>query len=251
MNCNNLVTIYLEYLNYSESYVIIESFDVHSISKAIGKKLDIVEKELKKLKVNISSLKDFGKDLFKILMKYYDQGKSPKDTADLLKDEISSKLKAIVEKSDIDLTIGGKVSRSLISFLMIVVINTVLMGLFIPFGPTVALILTGVTIAPLVEESLKTYFIKMNMPYFGTSIVFGLELIMYVVQLTLGGMIVPMSILLRIPSYLMHFFTTFIQKHIRESGTILQDRNKIAWFAAVLIHCFFNSIMIVGGLMIS
>lgn len=240
---NQTVDLYLSYLNESDTYIVTESINIDSIKNLFSKKLQHVEKELRKYKVDIDNLKEFGKDLSNRLERLYKQDVSPQEAADILVPDIKTKLKSIAIRAGLVKIVGKNLLLPFLMFFVVLIINTCGMALLVPIvGPQLAFAIAAITVGPIVEETLKTFYIKMKIPYSGTAVTFGLEFLMYAARILVAGGSLDMVLLLRIPGLILHFFTTYLQKHIREKGKYLDhgDYNKLAWFTAVFVHMAYN-----------
>ena len=140
-----------------------------------------------------------------------------------------------------DLKLGQKIAIAFVAFIIVLVVQAILSVILILLIRDAKLVVTiiAVAMAPLVEESLKSYFIAKGMPWIGTGIVFGIEAVMYVFKMMIAGMTVGRVLLVRAIGLLMHFGTTAIQKKFTEA-----DHAFAGWILAVCIHATFNIVAI-------
>jgi len=258
----NSYVVYLESLerfNLSAEQMLQEkiSFDVlqkrHEDFMKKGKKL------LKDNGISVKELEAKGKALGSKIKKHYDDGKTPKETSKFFLNELNKtvskaakpvvmKMKAMGDDAE-QLNIFAKIALAVVIFILMIIVHTMLLiPLALIFTPQVAGILSIVVIAPFVEEATKAYFVASNMPWTGTSVVFGIEFVMYVMNIMAAGGTIGAAIVTRGAALMMHFATTYIQNILRKKGEKESDPSKYAfagWVAGVAIHLTWNSLAIV------
>jgi hypothetical protein len=224
-----------------------EAIDLKKLKDLMPKKLQLIEKALSRYKIGINGLKNKAKAESKNLKKEFDSGKSPEDVSKIITKRASQAISQSLNKSKdklMGLNLTEKILISLVAFLVIVYINTLLVSVLTlsGVGPDIAHKVLSIVIAPMVEEAAKTFFIERGLPWVGTAVVFGLEYIQYTIQLIFKGpAVIGRMMIVRLSSLLLHFTTTFIQKKIIEKG----EENKkdylfTAWIAGVAVHSMWN-----------
>jgi hypothetical protein len=248
---STIVNEYLNLLQLSENEIIIESINVHKILDWTKEKLHFIETELRKYHIDVNGLKNFGKILAKKFNELYEKGKSPEEASNILKSLIVNKVKDELKKVS-RMGVAKGILVSIAVFILLIIVNTQMFVMCtLILGPYIGLAITAIIIGPITEETVKKYFIEQKRPYLGTGIVFGLEFLNYVVGMLLTGKISLISaILTRIPAYIMHFLSTYIQKKIGETGdsqfpSDIEHRKKIAWATAVIFHSLFNTVAVI------
>lgn len=251
---------YLEFLEFSrnnfilteaEEQELLEFITMDKLKAFSQDKMKIIEKVLIKFKVNVSSIRSTAKSQAAQLKKEFDAGKSPEEISKQVSKQVGKA--AAVEMKNLrkkawDASIGQKIWFCVAMFFIIFYFNT-LIGMLLASvlsNPVVINNIVAIVIGPMVEEAVKTYFIEQGIPWMGTGIVFGLELVHYVTNVMFGGItVVSKYLLARLTSLLMHFGTTWIQKKIIESGEAKgEDRRFIAWVVAVGVHASWNALSI-------
>ena len=148
---------------------------------------------------------------------------------------------------------------SLGAFIVIIIAGSIIQGLtvggFILAGatPMMFMVFNAVVVAPMLEEAVKNWFIQKNMPWVGTGVVFGIELVMYVFSIMAAGGSLPAALVARLAGLLMHFGTTAIQKYMMDKDKdkgydVMPGQQKqtvlLAWSTGVLIHATWNALAI-------
>lgn len=246
MAINNSLEIYLETIQLyplSEYKILHEDIKIEKLSKVTLDKMNIIKKELNKYNVNIKDLESFGKNLYNKIKKSYDTNADPKLVGKIFQNEIKNKVHSLIKKITENHDLTKSMKLGIIGFMAIFIINSFIsipiMGML---GSVMGMRVICVFVAPIVEESLKTYFIKKKIPYIGTGVTFGIEFLMYAIPLIMGGMGVASVLIIRSSVLLMHFFTTFLQKNLRDKSTenVNKQRNFFAWLVSVLFHGLWN-----------
>ena len=138
---------------------------------------------------------------------------------------------------------------ALLGLFVILVIGTVFGSILLPMvGDAVTMKIMTIVVAPMTEEALKTYFIARGLPWVGTAVVFGLELVQYIGTIVMQGGKLSKALVLRAISLLMHFSTTYIQKKIIDSAVDEDDIKKkmfVAWLTGCAVHMAWNVFAIV------
>jgi hypothetical protein len=216
-----------------------------------------IETTLTQHGVSVNKLKSAGKGIKNKLLKYHKQGLKPDQAGkEIMKDLLKagkSEFMKVKKKFDLKAEAAEGIKKVLISiafYILIVLVNTVIAlalsasGMFI-FNPMMLMMIIGVVVAPLVEESVKNYFIQKDMPWIGTGVVFGIEAITYVFMLMNAGFALPGAILVRVITLLMHFSTTAVQKVIMSKAKTPEEEVSYAWagwVAGVMIHATWNTL---------
>lgn len=261
MNKQQILDNYLESIQLSESLMLQENINFNSLTNNYKKLITTMKGELVKHKVSVSAIENDAKKLakrtVKKIRKNYEQGTDPKTTAKLFESEIQSLIKSKMQpvlkkvetsaKANIDLESWKKVVIGVGATILVFFINTFMFNVLILITQNIMLayVMCAVIIGPIVEETAKSYFIAMNMPWSGTAIFAGLELLRYVQQLLAVGMALPTILLIRAMVIALHFATTAIQKYIQNSAPPGTDYRKIAWLAGVFVHMTWNSMAII------
>jgi len=232
----------------TETDYLIEIISKEKLTNLTKKQLEFIEKTLVKFKINISSLKSKAKQQAYKLKAEFDKGKTPEEVSDKMMQHVSKEVKYALKKSKDkikELSTTKKIVFGIIAFLIIFYVNTIIsqLLLLVVSNPTTVVSIIALVVAPLVEETAKSFFIKKDMPWIGTSVVFGLEAIHYIAQLIFsGGAAIAKMAVVRLAALLMHFSTTYIQKKIIEKGEAEdKDRAFIAWTVGVGIHISWNA----------
>lgn len=252
---------YLLYLNdfdlLKEGFLI-ESLTFDKIKSSFTSNLSKIEDILKSY-VDVSKVKAKAKQLSVDMKNEFKKGISSEEMGKKLTKLVSKEIlsfieplkKKIIEKVS-TLSTVKKILFSIIGLIIIVFLNTFMLNVAYIFTGSryTAAIISMTIIAPITEEALKNYFIMKGMPWTGTAVVFGFELITYVIQLVNLGMSLPRALIARAITLLFHFSTTWIQKTIIDRYTIdgKVDTDVVfrAWFIGALCHCAFNTLAIVS-----
>jgi len=254
MNTNTLdINQYLNFIQevdydklIAEQEYIMEAITLDDINK-FTKNLNLVKKISAKYGIYENDIKKMVGDAQSKVRAMYDGGVSPEDAGKkfslLLRKSFIKKLQQTRAKYG-ELRSHQKIGIALAGFVAILFTNTVI-GLTLmssPVGPVVAMRIVTIIVAPMVEEALKTFFIAKGMPWVGTSIVFGLELVKYMFDGMRAGLNVGKFLILRIAALLMHFTTTFVQKKIIDSADeeTKSDAMFVAWITGFGIHMLWN-----------
>lgn len=257
-----LLDSYLEFLTYSRENFILTEAEEQQLLEGITrdklktfsqKNMKIIEKALHGAKANINGLRQNAKRYAKTLEKDFKSGMTQEEASKrMVKDGvvvITKEIKAMKEKAIGEWTTEKKIWVAILMFVLIFYVNTILMLLLTHMlkNPQLAMHITTIIIGPMVEESVKAYFIEKGMPWVGTGVVFGIELVYYLCGMMFGGIkVISKFLLLRLGTLLMHFTTTYVQKKIIESGEAAEkDRRFIAWTVGVGIHVLWNIMSIV------
>jgi len=251
-----LINNYLGFLqSIEQSYVItetdylIEIISKEKLTNLTKKQLEFVEKTFAKYKINISSLKSKAKQQAYKLKAEFDKGKTPEEVSNKLVLHVSKEVKNVLKKSKDkikEISTTKKILISIIAFLIMVYVNTIIsqLLLLVISNPSTIISIIVLVVAPMIEEASKNFFIKKDMPWIGTSVVFGLEAVHYIAQLIFsGGAAIARMAVIRLVALLMHFSTTYVQKKIIEKGEAEEkDRAFIAWTIGVGIHVSWNAL---------
>jgi ABC-type iron transport system FetAB permease component len=265
MITNQTLDQYLGYLNAYENTIvmteheyIMELTSPEKLKELTQKQIHHIEKYLKKFKIGVEKLKSKAKQQGIQIKKEFDSGKTPeeavKNLTKIAANDIGMALRA--SKDNIQkLSTEKKVAIAIGIFLLIFYFNTLLMVLLSSVITNPALItpIVSIIIAPMVEELAKNYFIKKEMPWVGTGVVFGLELVHYLMNVIFGGAtVIAKFLVVRVATLLMHFTTTYVQKKIIEKGEE-QGKNTafIAWVVGFGIHALWNTLALIYNQKIS
>jgi hypothetical protein len=258
----NLVESYLlclEDIDNLNEYFLTEGITVDTIKRSFTSNLKKMEDVVKDY-VDVDKLKSKAKNISVDLKKEYKKGVSSKDMGKKLTSIISRELlpfleplkKKLVDTAERlpDATSSQKIVSAVGFFIILLALNGIFYNLlYISSGSaTFAFIAGACIVAPITEEALKSYMILNGMPWSGTAIVFGFELVMYVFKMLMMGMSLPEAVLIRCTSLLFHFSTTFLQKIIIDKGTIdgavEEGTVYTAWLLGALCHCAWNTMAV-------
>ena len=239
---------YLGYIQLTEKdYMLNEGITPQRVTTFVTKQINGIENKLKKFGVNVSQIKRKAKSMVPMLKREYEAGKSIDEVSKILMKAARQTVISYLTKAKHEIAefgVSEKIILSLAGFIIILFINSFLLSFASAFlNPQLALNITAIVVAPMVEEAVKNYFIQMNMPWIGTSIVFGIEAIMYIMTLASKGLNIPKTVIVRLVSLLMHFTTTYIQKKVIESSKSEIDKSQkifTAWIIGVGIHASWN-----------
>jgi len=260
---------YLCYLNDIERINNLSQFEYLSEAVIVDKLVSYVKATeakisttLVKYKIKASEVKKDGRELAKKynikIKKMHTQKISVEKAGELIGDDIKAAVKKRIEAAKVawkGLDISKKIIIGIIMMVLVLLVNSLIIHTLIAHFPYMTAVRLGASIvAPLVEEASKTIFIHLKMPYVGTGIVYGLEMLMYAIKAVAMGVSLPRIIIVRIAGLTMHFLTTFIQKKIIETSkpddAIRSKANKviIAYMTGVLIHSMYNVLVMTGPL---
>lgn len=256
MKNNIIIDSYIEYLwmedrlNYIQEELLTEA-ELNKLVLGVKSKLNFIESELKKYKIIPNEIKLLAKQEGKKIRSLFEQGKTPEEASKIIVNKSMKKLKGILMKAKstfVSMSLSEKVGMSLLLFVAIVYINTILgVGLSILLDPAIAMKITLVIVAPTVEEIAKNYAIQLGMPWVATGVIFGLEMLSYVFILVNQGASIAKALIARLAVLIGHFATTFIQKKIIDTTKDEDDKNKklfIAFLAGFTVHAIFNIVAI-------
>lgn len=257
-----LVNTYLEYVQlYEQTTVLTEEqlntllLEAPEMTKKVSAFITWGEKTLKKkYNISVEPIRKLGKKQGAMLNKEFKKGTPP----DQIGMKVAKSVKGFMYKQAVaakqqvgELETTEKVVVSFLSFFVIIFISGLLAGLMMPVitNPLLLMQVTTVVIAPLVEEASKTFFIQAGMPWLGTGVVYGLEAVMYVVQMLMGGVSVAKALISRAVALMMHFSTTYIQKKIIDTSDADESQALfLAWSAGVAIHAAWNLMAVLMGM---
>ena len=244
----------LEFRFLMESEQIIQEMSLSDLKNSYKKIMPKIEEILQKHDIDVDSIKKEASKYTGKLKKMYDDGISSEDASKKLvsdtKDFLVKKLHPVILKY--------KEDKAKHIFLAIIISISVFMCCVFLESITIKLvgdIVTIIVFAPMIEEAAKNYFIKTKIPWLGTGITFGIELINYVLSLMMLGATLPQALLLRIPGLMMHFVTTFIQKKImdkkeneEDEETVKKNHDFKAWVIGVSLHSAWNLLGVIYNL---
>lgn len=255
-------TLYLnEYLNFIQEFdydklikeqeYLLETMTMDDVKK-VSNKLNLVKKYAAKYGITQSGIDKMVSGVQSKIRNMYDSGMSPeeagKNVSKMLKKAVIQKLKQTKAKYK-ELRTDQKILIAVLGFICIMVMNTTvaLMLMATPIGPAAALHITCVVVAPMVEEALKSFFIAKGMPWVGTGVVFGLELVNYMFNGMKMGLRLGRFLIARLCGLLMHFSTTFVQKKIIDSASeeSKSEAMFVAWATGFAIHAMWNLMAVV------
>jgi hypothetical protein len=261
---NSLTENYLGYLdivNLNEqqlkehmSTIIIESkVTVSKMETSYKNNINVVEKYLKKYKVDIGFIKSSAKKASQFISNQHKKGipakQTSKDMVQTIGKKTLSKVMAKVKSSSValDLDLSDKVIRSLGIFAIMLFMSTLLFGLantiIVPlFGAKMAVAFGAVVIAPFIEEYAKRFALIKGHPFIYTGIFGGIEALLYIIAITSSGGTLATALSLRAAALAMHFSTTFIQKLYHDKGKEDNDESKslTGYYVAVGVHSLWN-----------
>jgi hypothetical protein len=250
-----LIEDYLNYIHMEEQYnlteqeteMLIEMISKDDVAKFVKKQLKFIEGVLKTFKVNIKYIKDAASKNVVKLERAFQDGKTPEQISSIMVTDGYNALKKETSKIKDkfkEIPTDKKLWIALLSFIVIVYVATLISVALssVIANPVVVTYITSIIVAPMIEEAAKNYFIARGMPWVGTGVVFGLELIQYMLGVLFSGTKVIIKFLaLRIVALLMHFSTTYVQKKIIEKGEESgKDAAFKAWIVGVGIHMLWN-----------
>ena len=253
------IDTYLEYIQTYEHVIITESqmeqflLEMPDVSNKVIQFVKWGEKSLKsKYNISVEPIKQLAKKQANVLKYEFKKGTPPEQVGEKVSSSIKNFMTGALKnatKQVGNLTVTKKVIIGIASFFVIIFTSSLIMGLVGPLvGPQLITQLTVVVIAPMVEEAAKTFFITQGMPWVGTGVVFGIEGVMYLVQLFFGGFRMTRAIILRLSTLLMHFATTFVQKKIIDSKKTDEENGLfIAWATGVAIHASWNTLALLSN----
>jgi len=261
----NIITesflLYLQDTELINEGLLLEGLTFDKIKSSFLSNVNKVENVLKEYGVDITSIKSSAKSLSVNLKKEFEKGVSPEDMGKQLSKMVAKKVfpfidtfkKKLIQTTE-NKTVLEKVAIAvgLLIILLFIQVFFVSLTSVIIRNDAFTTIFTALIIAPITEEALKSYFILKGMPWVGVSIIFGFELIGYVIAFLLQGMSLPKILMLRAITLLMHFGTTYLQKSMIDNekiGKYVEPSTVYkAWFAGVLCHCAFNTLATFSGI---
>lgn len=246
---------YLYYLQLEQNFSINERELLNELSlgdiKKVFKKINIAEKIVERYGITKSSIKSVALQCSKTVKNLYKKGTTPeeasKEISNIILEKSKNNLKLLSKKVN-ELSIGEKIFIALIMIYILLVFSSIISTVLAVFVDQETLIsITTIIVAPMLEEALKSFFINMNMPWTGTAVVFGIELIQYVIMILLTEGKLVKALLVRAAGLLMHFTTTFIQKKLIDAAKGSNHEEVVlfaAWLSGVCIHVTWNFIAV-------
>lgn len=225
------------------------------VVKSYNHNMKVLKKVLVDHGVSVIKLQSHGKRAADIVRTAQSSGKSPKIAANLvIKKVITPAVSKAVkgakynEKEKEDPSVIIKIGKSLVVFAAVVIVNTFLMALLgIPVAvatgsPMAVALVCHVVIAPFVEEYAKYLSILEGYPWIYTGIFSGLEAMKYIVSILALGHSLTSALIVRALAVMMHFTTTWIQKHYREKDNEATESNMMgkSYYVAVGLHAVWN-----------
>lgn len=260
MQNNYLVDQYLyclqleKQLNLNEELELLEEISLSSLKNFYEKRYKKIESILKQFNVSTRKIKESATRLASDVRKDFEKGLTPEQTSQKILNKVTSEMKsqALKAKAKIEqLSLQKKLIISILGFIACLYIGTMLsvsLSVFIK-DKTVLTRIVSVVVAPLTEEALKNYFIVRGLPWVGTGVVFGIEFLVYVLNLIFSGFSLIRTLILRLTTIMMHFSTTFIQKKIIDMADDTEEdimkKRYIAFATGVAIHSLWNAFSIV------
>lgn len=233
-----------------EAEILVEGLTPEKLKDFHKKSIAKIKETVKGVGLSPDKIEKAGKAFSKRAKQMFDQGKSPQDASKLLMKSMFTAVGGYVKQAKghydemTDLYEGWeKLLISIAAFILILFINGFLMGLIVGvMGPEVGMMLFIIVAGPMAEEALKSWFIQNGMPWIGTGVVFGFELVMYVMRLTAMGASLPKILLVRVAALGMHFATTFVQRYIANKADLDNEDKYLfaAWAAGCAIHITWN-----------
>jgi len=243
-----LVDNYLYYLQNDNLIIeqdiemLCEKMDIRKITSSFNKLIkQTVEPTLKKFGINKNNIITEAKKTSSEIKAYYEKGLTPEKAAQQMKMKMASSVTKIFKHSVKKVKVMNmeeKAQLAIVSFIIILYIHSIVGFLVGLFAPEIANAVVAIVLAPITEEAAKNYFVSVGMPWVGTGIVFGIEFLIYFIQLALAGIKVSRIIALRAAGLAMHFTNQAIQKKIIEMGD--GDARFAAWLAGYIIHVTWN-----------
>ena len=254
-----------EYLAYLQGPLVItesdilflqESAVVSRMVKSINTNIEkTITKVLRRYNIAVEAIKKDAKKYPSKVKALYDRNVPPEKASVQISKMISKDIANYLKKASnntSDLFLDEKILLSILIFILLLFFNTFMINTIalIIDDPEIAMAIGAIVVGPLTEEAIKNYFIQEGMPWMGTGIVFGLELLHYVLRFIYSGMKIGKFVLIRLASLLLHFTTTFVQKKIIESADEddPDQQLKRAWIAyavGVGIHALWNTMGLV------
>jgi hypothetical protein len=255
---SELLESYLSYVQTYEQTIVISEYqmqeyllEMKDLSKKTEEFMKWGEKKLKDVyNISVDPIRKLGKKQGELLRKEFDKGTTPeqlgKKIASSVKNFIIEQGKKAV-KSFKETEFKKKILVGILVLCIIFYTNSLLVYLLsLVLSPSMVTPIVAIVLAPLVEEAAKTFFIKKDMPWVGTLVVFGLEAVQYIFMLILSGATITGTLILRLATILMHFSTTYVQKKIIDKHEIGDKKAEyIAWATGVGIHAAWNAVAIV------
>jgi len=266
MSVDILTNNYLESLSYTEEdiealveQIISEGITVDAIKKKYLMMMDKGEKLLRDNDISVKAIKAQGKKIGADFKKQYEEGKTPKDVSKMIIGRVTELVTSFAKPYIKKMAAAGeatstfntpqKVGIAIVMFIAVLIVQSCIMvPLIVITGPQVGIAIAAIILAPITEEALKAYYIANGMPWIGTGVTFGIEMINYIVVMTMSGASLPAAIIARLIGLAVHFTTTWIQKQIYDRAPTKFDQNNYmfaAWVSGVAIHMMWNSFALV------
>lgn len=252
-----IVEDYLQYLEFKELYdktiyemQFITEGDDRKNFQIFQKIVDYSKKGLKSLNFDPSFIKQFSTKMTKNIESSFNRGIPAEKAANqMLKDfftQIKNKVMAM--------SVGEKVVLGIVVFTIILILNTFILqagvSMLMKFGLAAeqAVGLMIPIVGPLFEEAAKNLFIQWKMPWLGTGVTFGAEVLLYLYKFWKNGKLALNIVIGRLIGLAMHFFTTKVQKGYMEEHP---DKAFTAYLIGFMVHFAWNAmpaaVLIAGG----
>lgn len=253
---NILLNEYLNYIQINESEIflneaILNEMSLSNLTKSFHNNFSLIQKTLSKYKIDTSKLKLIGKNISKQIRSLYENNVSIEDAGKEISKSVFNEIKIFLDSNPV-IKIGGKISIGIIVYILLIIFHIALQPILLSFiSPKMTINLLAIIIAPITEETVKSCFVHMNMPWIGTGVMYGIDFFRYLKRfpwMTNGPKSIIIFIIMRSIILVMHFTTTAIQKFLINNKELDESKAKrtlIAWSAGVMIHSIFNTLTLV------
>lgn len=233
-----------------EVEVMLNEISLDDVKKYVSN-MKIVENILNKYNVSVTELKRFGKTLSNKVTSLYKKGIPVEEASHEITKDMTNftmkKIKKLIYRYE-EMELSEKILLSIALFVVVGTIHGIAADLIyaITKDANAAHYITAIVVAPMTEEGIKNYFIEKGMPWVGTGVVFGLELLAYVFMMIRSGIEIGKALIARLIGLLIHFTTTFIQKKIIDTAEVgneddHEQKRLIAYVTGVCIHAAWNT----------
>jgi len=262
MNSTQLVEAYIETLRYEPISILTEGAIIDKLKKMykhFKSRIKSATSMFKKYGIKLTDITKKGTAKFKEkLWKMYKSGVTAKEAGKKLLGEIIAFIIPFFKPMyDKFLNMGKTqklISKLLIAAIvvaLVLILNTSMVTLLTRVGISTidAITIMAVSLGPLLEESMKTFFIGLGIPWAGTALFAVAEFVLYMKMLGTSGSQLAILAVSRVITGIMHMLFTYTQIDVGKEAEKKGDSKAKAlfkgWAVASMIHMGMNTLSMI------
>ena len=255
----------LEKINFNDDFIEIDKILQEGfISDNIDKLKNSYEKNMKTVNtflvdhgVNLKRLKRKAINLKNEIKGDFHNRVDPKTLTKKISYKISKIVidegKQLKDTIENEYSLGEKIFGSILIFICVFISSSLILSISAPILGNLAMIVTSIIVAPIIEEAGKRIAVLEKYPWVYTGIFAGIEMLMYVFDLINAGGAITAVIIMRLMALMMHFGTAIIQKYFHDKSISENDDSYsyAGYILAVFVHATWNIIGVLFNKQIS